>query len=89
MGTTTSSAVSEQTVLTGRNEAYDTYFIFFTLDADDANNHIVNGHMLQARLRRIAASSSEVSNEIIAWDWATTWCVDKMFPVWSTESNDT
>jgi len=89
MGTTTSSCTSEQTVLTDRNDAYDTYFVFFTLDADDVNNHLVNGHMLQGRLRRIAASANEVSNEIIVWDWATMWAVKYVYGNWSVESNAT
>jgi hypothetical protein len=88
MGTTTSSTTSEQTVLTGRAAAYDTYFIFFTLDASDVNNPIISGEMLQTRLRRIAASSSEVSNEIIVWDWASTWAVDKVYGAWVIETND-
>lgn len=87
MGTTVSTTVSEQTILTGRADAYDSYVIIFNLDADDVNNHIASGHMLQVRLRRIAASANEVSNEIIVWDWASMWCVNKMYPVWSAESN--
>lgn len=89
LGTTTSSVTSEQTVLTSRNDAYDIYFMFFNIDYDDVNNSIVQGDMLQARLRRIAASSSEVSNEIIVWDWATMWSVDKVYGNWSVESNAT
>jgi hypothetical protein len=88
MGTTTSICTSEQTVLAARNDAYDTYFIFFTLDASDANNPISAGEMLQGRLRRISASSNEVSNEIIVWDWASMWKVGKLYGAWSVETND-
>jgi len=88
MGTTTSSTTSEQTVLTGRAAAYDTYFVYFTLDANDVNNPLTAGIMLQARLRRIAASSSEVSNEIIVWDWAVMWPVKYVYGNWSVSAND-
>jgi hypothetical protein len=89
MGTTTSNCVSEQTILTGRNNANDTYFIFFTFDASDATNPIVAGEMLQARLRRIAASADEAHGEIVVWDWASMWPVDKVYGAWSVETNDT
>lgn len=89
MGTTTSNTTSEQTVLTGRNDQYDTYFVFFTFDADDLNNPITEGEMLQIRLRRIAASANECTGEIAVWDWTTIWPVNKMYPVWSVETNAT
>jgi hypothetical protein len=89
MGTTTSNCVSEQTVLTGRNDQYDTYFLFFTMNADDTNNPIVAGRMMQCRLRQIAASSSAVTGEIAVWDWVSIWPVNKMYPVWSVEVNAT
>jgi hypothetical protein len=89
LGTTTSVCYSEQTVLTGRAAQYAVYFVFFTFDASDANNPIVAGNMIQARLRRVAASSSSVSNEIIVWNWATMWPVDKIFGAWSVETNAT
>jgi hypothetical protein len=89
IGTTTSSVTSEQTLKTGGNAQYSSYFIFFTLDADDANNPIVAGRMMQTRLRRIAASGSEVTGEIGVWDCTSVWCTNKMYPVWSTESNVT
>jgi hypothetical protein len=89
MGTTTSSCVSEQTVITDGTAQYSTYCLWFTLDADDGNNPIAVGEMLQGRLRRIAASGSEVTAEIGVWDWATTWAVNKMYPVWSVDTNVT
>lgn len=89
MGTTTSNTTSEQTVLTGRNEQYDTYFVFFTFDASDATNPIIAGEMLQIRLRRIAASANDCTGEIGVWDWVSIWPVNKMYPVWSVEVNAT
>jgi hypothetical protein len=89
LGTTTSSTTSEQTVLLNRNDAYDTYFVFFNFNADDVNNPLVTGYMLQARIRRIAASSSEVSNEIIVWDWASMWPLGSVYGTWAVETNDT
>jgi len=88
IGTTTSTCFSEQTILTGRNDAGDTYFVFFTLDQNDATNPITAGEMLQARVRLVAASSSEVSGEIVIWDWSSVWAVDKVYGAWSVETND-
>lgn len=88
MGTTTSAAYSEQTILTGRTAAHNIYTIVFTLDADDVNNTIVGGYMMQGRLRRVASSGTEVSNEIAVWDWAAKWPLDKAYGIWSTSSND-
>ena len=89
IGTTTSIVYSEQTVLTGRAEAYDAYFVFFSFDANDVTNPIIVGEMLQARVRRVAAYSLEVSNEIIIWDWASMWALDKVYGAWAAETNDT
>lgn len=38
---------------------------------------LVRGQNLQMRLRRIAASASSVSNEIIVWHWDTRWKISK------------
>ena len=89
MNTTVSSTTSEQTILTGRSAAYDTYFLFFNFNADDVNNPLVAGSMLQARIRRIAASSSEVAREPIIWDWATMWAIKYVYGNWSVETNAT
>ena len=88
MGSTTSNCVSEQTVLADRNAANDTYFVFFTLDVSDATNAIIAGDMLQGRLRRIAASSSPITGEVIVWDWAVMWRTSKVFGPWTVETND-
>lgn len=87
MGTTTSSCVSEQTIISGGTDAHTGYCLWFTMDADDGTNPIAVGEMLQGRLRRIAASSSEVTAEIAVWDWTTTWAVNKMYPVWVVDEN--
>jgi len=89
MGTTTSNTVNEQTIITGGAAAYTAYCVFFTLDADDSTNPIVAGEMLQGRIRRIAASANEVTNEVIIWDWVTMWKTSKVFGTWSVEANVT
>ena len=89
MGVTTSSVVSEQTIITGGDAANTTYFLFFNLDADDVTNPIDPGCMLQGRLRRIAASSSPVTAEIAVWDWTVVWKTNKVFGTWSVETNVT
>jgi len=87
MGTTTSNCVSEQTIITGGTSAYTAYCVFFTLNADDATNPIVAGRMIQGRLRRIAASSNEVANEVAVWDWVSRWALGCVYDNWSVESN--
>ena len=89
MGTTDSDCYSEQTIITGGGTAYTSYCIFFTLNADDATNPIMAGEMLQGRIRRVAASANEVTNEIAIWDWAIMWPVDKVYEGWHLESNVT
>lgn len=89
IGTTTSNVVSEQTIITGGNAQYSSYFIFFNITANDATNPLVAGNMLQGRLRRIAASSSEVTNEIAVWDWSTIWKTANVYGVWTVKTNVT
>jgi hypothetical protein len=89
MGDTTSNCTSEQVVLTGRNDAHDTYFVFFNLDASDATNPIEVGSMLQARLRRIASAAPAITGEVVVWDWATMWAVNNVYGAWSVETNAT
>jgi hypothetical protein len=88
MGTTTSNCTSEQVVLTGRNDANDTYFIWFTLDASDATNPIEAGNMLQGRLRRIASASPAITGEVGVWDWSSVWKTNRIFTVASVKTND-
>jgi hypothetical protein len=54
--------------------AFYAEIISFELDATT----LIAGQCLQARLRRIAASSSSVSNEIIIWHWDTRWRINKV-----------
>lgn len=89
IGTTTSVCYSEQTVLTGQNSQYSTYFIFFTIDADDSNNPITHGEMLQARIRRIDATDPDITGEVIVWDWASIWPCDKTYGPWTVSANKT
>jgi len=61
LSATTNDVPVETTVITDKTAQYSTYPVSFTLDA----TKIINGCEFKARLRRIAASGSEVSNEII------------------------
>lgn len=61
LSATTNDVPVETTVATGRAAQYDTYAVEFTLDATKLNNFCE----FKARLRRIAASGSEVDNEVI------------------------
>lgn len=54
--------------------AFYAEILSFELDA----TMLVAGQNLQSRLRRIAATSSSVSNEIIIWHWDTRWKLDKV-----------
>ena len=77
----THDVTAETTVLTARNAAYDAYEIFFTFDydIDGGGNEVQAGELIAMRLRRIAASSLEVTNEIIVLNWDVHYQVDKMF----------
>jgi len=57
----------ETTILTDRNAQYDEYHEIYTVDydIDGEGNEIAPGDILGCRLRRIAASALEVTNEII------------------------
>lgn len=88
IGTTTSVCYSEQTVLAGRNAQYSTYFCFFTFDHDDATNPFYHGEMLQARVRRVDATDPDITGEVIIWDWASMWPVDKTYGFWNVSTND-
>ena len=54
--------------------AFYAEIISFELDAAT----LIAGQCIQSRLRRIAASSSSVTNEIIIWHWDTRWKLDKV-----------
>ena len=87
MGTEAASCFSEQTVISGGAATDTAYCIFFTLDASNATNTIDAGCMLQGRIRRIAASGSEVDGEVAVWDWVTLWETDKVYGPWVVEEN--
>lgn len=70
--TTAETLTDEITVADGT--AYYAEIINFELDA--AN--LVAGQTLHLRLRRIAASASSVSNEIIVWHWDMRWKMNKL-----------
>lgn len=61
LSASTNDVPIETTVATGRAAQYDTYLVTFPLDA----TKVAAGAEFKGRLRRIAASGSEVSNEII------------------------
>lgn len=60
-------------VIVADGTAYYAEIVALELDATT----MLRGQNLQARLRRIAASSSSVSNEIIIWHWDTRWKISK------------
>lgn len=70
--TTAETLTDEVTVADGT--AYYAEIINFELDAAT----IVAGQNIQLRLRRIAASASTVTNEIIVWHWDTRWKMNKI-----------
>lgn len=71
----------ETTLVAGRVAQYDVYKVTFTVDydIDGAGNEIQPHELIAMRLRRIAASALEVTNDIIILDWHCRWQVDKMF----------
>ena len=60
-------------VTVSNGSAYYAEIIAFELNTST----LVSGQNLQMRLRRIAASSSSVDNEIIIWHWDTRWHMDR------------
>lgn len=75
----------ETVVLSGRNAEHDTYCPTFTIDynIDGGENKIQGGNHLGGRLRRIAASSNEISNELlIRYNIEVEQSVNKFFGLW-------
>lgn len=74
---------TETTIITDHSAQYSTYSVAFELDYDNAGlqQTLIARNNLVGRIRRIAASSLEVSNEIYILDWITQWSVDKIFGV--------
>lgn len=64
----------EKTIVTGNSAQYSVYCVDFTLSAAG----FTSGDILALRLRRIAASSSEVTNEIAIFDWSLNFKRDKI-----------
>lgn len=69
----------ETTVLAGRNAQYDKY----TIQYDLIPGNIPHYSVLSGRLRRIAASANEVTNEIVVYDWIIEYKRDKLGGTWS------
>jgi hypothetical protein len=71
----------EQILVVGRIAQYDLYELSFVIDydIDGVGNEIQPHELLGGRLRRIAATASEIDNEVILLDWHTLYTVDKMF----------
>ena len=61
-------------VTVSNGTAYYAEIIAFEFNAST----MISGQNLQARLRRIAASSSSVDNEIIIWHWDTRWKMNRL-----------
>lgn len=78
---TSNSVPVETTVLDGRAAQYDEYLVEFTIDydIDGVGNEIQMHELLGGRLRRLAASANEVTNEPILLDWHTYYVTDKVF----------
>jgi hypothetical protein len=72
---------TETTVVTDHSAQYSTYIVTFELDYDNAGlqQTMISGNNVVGRIRRIAASSLEVSNEIYIMDWVSVWQVNKIF----------
>lgn len=69
----TYETLTDEVALTNAS-AYFATIIGFELDATKLNV----GENIQYRLRRIAASSPEVTNEVAIWHWDTRWKMDKL-----------
>lgn len=69
----------ETTIAIGNSAAWSTYFVIFTIDYDIADHSISESNLLSGRLRRIAASALEVTNEIVVWSAFVNFKVDKIF----------
>jgi hypothetical protein len=70
----------ETIILTDHAAQYDTYCVEFPIDydIDTASDLILARQPLFGRLRRIAATSLEVTNEILITNWYVKYTVDKI-----------
>lgn len=64
----TSDVPTEITIITDHAAQYSTYSVSFDMDLDVSDPHMASRDNLVGRLRRIAASGSEVTNEILVLD---------------------
>jgi hypothetical protein len=77
----TVDVLTETTIITDHSAQYSTYSVVFEMDYDNAGlqQSMVARNELVGRVRRVAASSLEVTGEIYVIDWITSWTVDKIF----------
>lgn len=79
ISTSTTDVPVETTIATSRAAQYSIYKVDFTVDWDLPNPDVVASDHMAFRLRRIAASSLECSNEIIVLDVIITYTVNKIY----------
>ena len=70
---TTAEILTDEITLTDGSAFYANIVVF---ELDGAT--LVGGQNLQMRLRRIAASASSVTNEVIIWHWDTRWKMNRL-----------
>ena len=78
---------TEVTVVTGKTAQYSNYHLHFAVDynIDDSGNEIQSDELLNFRIRRIAASGSEVDNEIILLDVVVDFDIYTLAATWERE----
>lgn len=79
ISTSTNDVPVETTVETDRAAQYSIYKVDFTVDWDLPNPDVVASDHIGFRLRRIAASSLEISDEVIVLDCLVTYTVNKIY----------
>lgn len=77
--TTPTNYYNETTIIEGKNNQYNIYCIDFELNA----TNITPGDMAAGRLRRIAASANEVTNEIAVLYFMLEFKTNKIYNNWS------
>jgi hypothetical protein len=76
---TTRDVEVETTLVTDRVAQYSIYKVDFTIDWDYPTPDVTASDHIGFRLRRIAASELECSNEIVVLDFIVTYTVDKIY----------
>ena len=81
---TTNDVAVQTEVLTARAAQYSTYMVSFTInyDVDGVGSEIAVGEILGGRLRRVAATGTEVTAEIMVLDWVIEYQIDKFYGTW-------